>query len=338
MDGVNVSEHKLKIIANFVSTWPGRKIGRLDLISVANETGTKPPLVWVFNAAHEFPALAAALGEDQPLIGLRSLNTAVHIDKLIAWDERLLARHYAADLLPAQGNRECFVGGNCQGAPIAAALARELVLSGGNVRGFIAMEWADLPPLPLRSSLLFGAASEQHNPYLRNLDPWPMWRRLYPEVSCDILPGRHGTYFNPGSIPVLADAIRNSLSLPPASLPLQRPAVDVGDLPTTVQAGERIFTRLTSPSDIRPGDDMVLLWDSHFSCLPHRETASLTRCTDGTWQLEFSVPTTPGVWTLQMYLCHEGCGPQSWANDTTRYYQVTIEEGPIPRSTASQTV
>lgn len=80
MPDAHSCERWLKVIANFVEPWPGRKVGAFNHISIMNEGGSKPPLLWVFNSADEFPALAEALGPDQPLVGMRSFNGVVRRD------------------------------------------------------------------------------------------------------------------------------------------------------------------------------------------------------------------------------------------------------------------
>ncbi|AXS39708.1 hypothetical protein [Breoghania sp. L-A4] len=366
MDRGNVSDQKLKLIANYVAHWRGRKTGRFNLITIANESGTKPPLVWVFNASHEFPSMAAELGPDQPLIGMRSLLHIIRTGDGSIWDTRTLADIYAADLLPVLGSEKVYVGGNCAATPVAAEIARILILNGCKVQGFIGLEWSVLPPLPVRCTLVFGAESEKYNPFLRNIDPWPLWRRLFPDVVCETIPGEHGTFLDPDVIPPFAGHVRSALSLPPAGLHELRAKTKIGrllksvqtskwpsiladrirlalrlpsaphngsrpetrseDLPKPVRPGTRFSLRLEPSAKVRPGDDVLALWDSRvFRNLPAHQTAIPTRRPDGSWQVELIAPSAPGVWTLQTFLCHAGRGPQNWTNDTTRYCQVTVE-------------
>lgn len=310
-------------MANFVSSWPGRKIGPRGLVAIANEAGSKLPLVWVFNSAHEFPALAEALGPDQPLIGLRSLNTVVRIDRLLTWDERILAEIYVEDLRPCLAGRPFFIGGNCQGAPIAAAVARNLLLAGGDVRGFVAMEWVDLAPLPVVSTLLFGAESELHNPFLRDIDPLPIWSRIYPQHHIGILPGNHGTYFSRETVPALAGHLQEALgrtSEPPAE---PRSGVPPVDVPASVPLKAVMEVDIAAPEGMF-GDDMVFLWDSHFPCLPHREVARSVRKEPGCASFLVTAPPEPGFWTLQTFRCRPGEGPIAWNGDTQTFHRVEV--------------
>jgi len=327
MEGCNFSDKTTKILANFVTTWPGRKVGPRNLGTIANETGSAPPLVWIFNSAHEFPALAAALGPDQPLIALRSLNAACRIDKLMTWDERLVAKVYAQEIAPFLGTGSFFIGGNCQGATIASELARVLLLSGCDIRGFLAMEWVDLPPLPLEATLMFGAESELHNPFLRALDPVPIWRRIYAQHHVRILPGQHGFYFSPENIPALAGHIKTALATHRDPKRSRRAALSSVGLPDVVQAVQILSVDLPAKVRVNLNEDVLVLWDSHFSCLPHREIAQVVRLETGRIQLRFAAPLTVGTWTLQFFRCRPDVGPTSWAGDTKNYYQVEIIDG-----------
>jgi len=287
-------------------------------------------LIWVFNDNHEFKALSEALGADQPLIGLRSLNAIVRLERLYTWVSRSAAAVYAAELLPWLARRACFVGGNCQGTVIAAELARELLLAGIEVRGFIGMEWAELPALPLRSTLLFGEQSTDHNPFLQGRDLWPHWRRLSAAVHCEFLAGRHGTYFDPERIGALAAAVDQALRRPPVAIESPRPAVEPESLPAIAPAGARLLMRLRLQSDLQHGDEFALLWDSHFAGQPHRQIVRPQQDPHLRGYCLCSVPQTPGIWTLQTYLCRENQGPRSWAADTRRFHQLqVVGEAPI---------
>lgn len=323
MQGFNISDRRLGLLANFVSSWPGEKIGPRGLIAIANEAGSRMPLVWVFNSAHEFPALAEALGPDQPLIGLRSLNTVVRINRLITWDERILAGIYVEDLRPWLAGRPFLIGGNCQGAPIAAAMARDLLLAGGDVRGFAAMEWVDLAPLPVVSTLLFGAESELHNPFLRDIDPLPMWSRIYRQHHICTLPGKHGTYFSRESIPIVAGHLHEALARAPETPVAPRPGVPPVDLPASVRVNAVMEVDLAAPAGMS-GDDVVFLWDSHFPCLPHREVARSV--SEGLDRASFLVtaPPEPGLWTLQTFRCRPGQGPVAWSEETQAFHRIDV--------------
>lgn len=320
-------ERWLRVIGNFVAPWPGRKVGAFNHITIANEAGGKPPLLWVFNSANEFPALAEALGPDQPLIGMRSLNGVVRIDSLTLWDSRALAPYYSDELASCLGDRPCFVGGNCQGAAIAGEVARKLILGGADVRGFIAMEWVEVPTLPVRATLLFGAESRHHNPFLRNIDPWPVWKRLYAHPDCRILPGAHGTYFGPETVVRLAEEIRRAVFLPPALPASGRSALVTGELPQSVVAG-CTFTISVEVAGLKPGDDVLAIWECDSAVLPHLEAVQIVDTLAEGQTLELSAPATVGGWTLQLFLTNPQHGPQTWRADTLSSHRIDVEDSP----------
>ncbi len=320
-------EHWLKVIANFVEPWPGRKVGAFNHISIMNEDGSKPPLLWVFNGANEFPALAEALGPDQPLVGMRSLNGVVRRDSLTTRHSRSLATAYSIEIASYLGNSPCSLGGNCQGAPIAAEMARNLILDGMDVRGYIAMEWVELPALPLRVSMLFGADSDDYNPFLRNVDPWPVWKRLFAHADCRILPGMHGTYFLPKNIIGLADEIRSAISLPRVLPGSDRSVILARNVPDVVVAGAE-FTVPIETDRSQSGDDLLAMWESESPVLPHLEVVSITETSAGGQVINLSPPLIAGSWTLQLYRTNPRQGPLTWRVDTLRDHSISVVERP----------
>ena len=306
-----------------MAVWPGRKTGAFNHIAILNETGTKPPLLWVFNSANEFPALADALGPDQPLIGMRSLNGVVRNNALTLVDSRAIAARLSSDLALLLGKGACFVGGNCQGAAIAAGVARSLLLGGTDVRGFVALEWSDAPALPLRTTLWFGAESADFNPFLRNLNPWPVWKRAFPAVECRVVCGAHGTYFRPETVFTLADEVRRALSLPPLSPDAGRAALDLHALPDRVAARGTVVVGARA-SVVRPGDDVLARWESDDCVAPHLQIVPIAH-SSGSLRLDLSAPAHAGGWTLQLFLTNPQSGPVSWAADTLCSHRIMVE-------------
>jgi hypothetical protein len=324
MQGVNFSEKSLTILANYTRDWPGRKIGKRNIVTVINESGSAPPLVWVFNGGHPAPVLSEALGPDQPLIAMRSLIAVVRTDKIITWDQRLLAKAYAEEIRDYLGNRPFFVAGNCVGAPVASEIAGELLLSGCEVRGFVGMEFSRFPPMPLACTFLFGDESDGFNPFLSSSDPTPMWQRLYAKYNIDILPGKHGTYFLPETLPILVDYLQTALSANPELRRAQQAAAVLTGLPKSVRANEVLTLEAGSADGLDPDDDVVFLWDSHFHGLPHREIAQAISHHSGKSRLRVNAPATPGIWTLQTFRCRSGHGPIAWAEETRIYYRIEV--------------
>lgn len=325
MQGINVSAKTLGILAGFMKSAPGEKIGADGIISILNSSGSKPPLLWVFNSGQEIIDLAAGLGQDQPLIAMRSLNTVMGPQKVIAWDERNLADHYANTLRGYWGSRGFFLGGNCQGAPIAGYLARALLLSGASLQGFAAMEWVDLPPLPVETTLMFGAESENHNPFLKNLDPRPLWECMYPNYRVVILPGKHGSYFTPERLPNLVNSLNEIMSPKMRLTSPLRPALRLTNLPKTCRVNQKLSFSADVPGGVGE-DKLMVVWDRHTTTLPHRELTRPDVRADGI-SLHITAPAEPGLWTVQSYRCRAGEGPVAWLEETQRYHQIEVFDG-----------
>ncbi len=236
----------------------------------------------------------------------------------------MLAQVYAEEIQDYLGTRPLFIGGNCQGAAIASEVARVLLLSGHDIRGFAAMEWVDLAPLPLQSTLIFGAESERHNPFLRSLDPRPMWQRIYVNHHIGIHPGEHGHYFTPEHIPDLALHLQTALAAIPEPRRAQQAATVLTGLPKSVRANQDLTLDAGSADGLDPEDGVVFLWDSNFSCLPHREIAQVIAHQAGMSQLRVKAPATPGIWTLQTFRCRSGHGPIAWAEETRTYHRIEV--------------
>jgi len=88
-----------KLLAHF-ETWEGPRPTRDRLIIAANSTGTKTPLVWLFQDAVQFRHLATALGQDQPLYALRSEANVIEYRE----DEiQALALRYVSEITEVVG-------------------------------------------------------------------------------------------------------------------------------------------------------------------------------------------------------------------------------------------
>lgn len=319
-----VTDKTFAILGGFVRGWSADKIGPSGLISRANAAGRRPPLVWVLNDTKEFGAFADALGPDQPLIAMRSLNTVIAPHRLTRADVHSVAERYAQELGAILGKRPFFLGGNCQGAAIAAALARRLLLAGADLRGFAGMEWPDLPPLPVPVTLLFGADSPGHNPFLSGRDPVPVWERIYPSHEVAILPGSHGTYFDPERVADLVRVLRAMIATPRPARPVpDAPALPVLGLPARCRAGERLAGALSAPGGAGK-DEIVVLWDPETPAPAHREPARPYRLPGGAELLRLSAPDRPGSWFVQTFRCRAGAGPLAWAEESGRHRRIEV--------------
>lgn len=327
----------LKHLKSFVADWQGEPVGEEGLVHVLNRDGGRPPLIWCFNARDEFPALAGALGPDQPLIGLRSLNVLVDYRKRPQASDVLVAEHYLRILRRHFDVSRCWVGGNCQGASVAAELSRLLVQDGAGVGAFIAMEWTPLIPFPGHCAMVYGAESRDFNPFLQKRDPWPLWRHMFAAASCHIIPGGHGTYFQPETVGHLAAVVRDIIAAgegpgirrqdEPEPLVVEPPPSQVGvEEPLCVLIARRCLER----SDSR----LYAAWISEGTAR-HIGTLHKPLLSAGGPCILMRAPSVPGHWTLHIFDCTEGQGPHDWHQQITHQWAVQVtapwsQAAPVP--------
>ncbi|GAB1363662.1 hypothetical protein MASR1M32_28980 [Rhodobacter sp.] len=323
----------LKLLANYTADWGGSAADPLGIIRVENRDGGRDPLIWVFNGSHEFKLLAAALGPDQPLIGLRSLNAIVPLEQLNMTASLQIAGYYAEMLLPLLRGKALRVGGNCQGALIANLLAVQLLQLGLAVRGFIAQESDCLLPLPIPATLIFGDDSLEFNPFLQGKDPWPRWRQQFALVRFRLVPGKHGSYFSPTALPFLAGHIAEALSLdlPPAARHLSGD-FQVRPLPRKMPSDAVFFAEFKGIFAL-PRDCSIFQHWSHDEapCFQQAIAVPERRFLRGCTQVRLTAPTQPGTWCLHLLVTKMNRGPISWQRDISRFDRIEI----LPVSAAS---
>jgi acyl-coenzyme A synthetase/AMP-(fatty) acid ligase/acyl carrier protein len=188
-----------------LEAWDGARPTRDRLIIAANTSGTKTPLVWLFQNAVQFRQLANALGEDQPLYALRSGANVIQYTE----DEiQALALRYVAEINEVLFGRPVFVGGACQGAIIARAIAEHLLRRKWHVPLLILNECeGDHLPYAGPVLLIYGRDSDFGNPYLRYRRPELCWRRNFPEYLVAEMRGDHSNTFDTGYVEQLAAII-----------------------------------------------------------------------------------------------------------------------------------
>ncbi len=195
----------------FLAAWKTGNGNEEGLIRHLNPEGGKHGLFWCFQGFPEFRALAGALGPDQPLYGMRSGHMIMeYMPETIA----ALAQTYCDEMIRKQPIGAFLLGGNCQGATIARAIALTLRARGKEVRRLLLMEQASIWPYDQPTGLIFGRDSS-HNPLRNHAEPEPIFRQAYPQgYGLRIIQGGHGTFFSAENVRSLADAI-NEL-IPPS--------------------------------------------------------------------------------------------------------------------------
>lgn len=310
---------KMKLLRHFMSDWEGEELGDSGLLRILNPNGTRPPLIWCFNASVEFPALAKALGPDQPLIGLRSLNAVVNFLKKLPQEDADIAETYAGLLQEAIDLKDFWIGGNCQGAAVAEDMACSLSYEGKNAQGLFLMEWTPIMPWPGACHLAFGQQSQDFNPFLRGEDPWPLWNHMYNQVSCGSLTGAHGTYFNPENI---ASLVSNIDSLMKQRCPLvAAPTADRAALlvqclpPEQIAQGAKFWIELGSDDPAQADTAFLAIWEPNQLGLRSQVELCETKKTNGVNGIELTAPMDKGGWSIRVFGCSTTLGPSNWQQD-----------------------
>jgi acyl-CoA synthetase (AMP-forming)/AMP-acid ligase II len=221
--------------------WPGECAGGHRYLRTLNNESTLPGLFWCFQGSYEFEALARELTGELRLHGMRSANQLE--DYRTIYRNPSLCNHIASlyveeilDLQPA--NKPFVIGGNCQAAIIANAIAWQLLALGCEVKNLILME-ASLVRIRTgifrwdgKTTLIYGARSI-FNPfgdlttanrtsgireiYLEHHSGSWLDRTLQENLGDELrileIAGAHGTFFEARHVGTLALAIRRAAGI-----------------------------------------------------------------------------------------------------------------------------
>lgn len=324
-EGEDLSPY-LARVRTLVGPWSGEPVDPDGLVRLLNPGGSKPPLIWCFNAQKEFAAMAAGLGPDQPLFGMRSLNAAARPGPERQALGFRLAMHYARILLGVPGLIRCSVGGNCQSASIAMRLAMALRDAGRRVDLLVTLEGVPPLPYPGRVALLFGADSERHNPFLQtsspqDVPPQSIWRTIYRDVGWTVVPGRHGGFFADPAVAPLCAAVARSLAQaaedePPRPAPPAR-LIRIGT-PARARCGEALTLTALIADGVGRGASYVVhprWWSRRHGLWSSASEPLQPIAADRPADLRLATPDGSGPWRLMTFLCRDGTGPVSWHAD-----------------------
>jgi oxalate---CoA ligase len=173
-----------------------------------NLKGRCPPLFWCSQVWFECKALSEAIGCDQPLYGIRS---GFPPNRSVGW-RRMLGERYAKKIVEIQPDGPVMIGGNCSGAYVAWEIAQALLARDREVDTLFLMEATIMRPHPGRVVMLYGNESLAYNPFLAGHDLRPDWQSLYGSYDIAELPGNHGGFFEPQTVPALASILRRYLA------------------------------------------------------------------------------------------------------------------------------
>lgn len=173
-----------------------------------NLQGTQQPIFWCFNNWIEPLSLAHHLGPDQPLFGTRSFHGLLKGKSAKKANVVDLAEIYVDEILEYHHSGPIILGGNCQAAPIVEAVAHQLLIRGMAAPTLIIVEHQLRYHYPGYVLHLFGAESEQFNPFLQGNDPREDWQHQFAASAWGLIRTGHGQYFRNPAIQELCAYIR----------------------------------------------------------------------------------------------------------------------------------
>ena len=306
-----------------LETWPGERPTRGRTISGMNTDGDRPPLFWVFNDQREFRELACALGPAQPLYGLRS---GVGIIDYQEDEIQTFALRYISEITEVAPQGPFFVGGNCQGAIIALAIAQHALRRQRHVPLLILMDWAfDLQSYGGRVLLVSGRDNAQYNAYRRFARPELAWRRAFANFDFVEIPGGYAQGFDKAAVVELSGALathmRSALAAPTVLMPARayRASIFADALPVQMKSQQRCKIRVTVKNDSdliwRQTTESGLMvgsrWTDPDGDLIHQidERATLPEIKPNAYatvDLKIIAPNEPGDLNLHIDLSEEG--------------------------------
>jgi hypothetical protein len=311
----------LRRLNKLMRDWPGEPIdaeGSVRLVQADDHDANAVPVYGCFNATHEAPALGKAMGEDQPLVSMRSLHLVLNVTPDIAPLLDELAGHYATTLLRRFGQRPCIVLGVCQGASIAWRVAVRLLAAGVPVLRFATLDAETRLPFPGFVRLLFGAESTLYNPFLdtrpeETRPPIWYWERAFGGCDWHVVPSAYGQHFAPANVKALASAILapqpgTSTMCRPQSAPIPWRAIEFSENGLWIDA--EVPTGLSGYSDLA----VLPIWRSA-SGAQYRVSGPdwivpLER--EKVWRCHLANPGVPRGAKVIPVLCAKGHGPLVW--------------------------
>ncbi|KQT56084.1 hypothetical protein ASG52_24500 [Methylobacterium sp. Leaf456] len=201
-----------RVLGSF-SPIPPQAARRAGRLVVFNENGRRTPIFWCFNHFGEPYLLAARLGADQPLYAMHSFQGVVEKPSQKRRYRSHLANLYTQSILDHAAGPRIVIGGNCQSALIAEAVARNVAARTGRHPLLMMLEHDPAAACEGPLLLLFGDQSRAYNPFLREADPVSRWRERHRNVAWGILKGAHGTYFREPGILDLTGFLRRAVDV-----------------------------------------------------------------------------------------------------------------------------
>jgi amino acid adenylation domain-containing protein len=191
-----------------VASWIGQRRTPGSLIVTLNPSGRHQGLFWCMQGYHELRAIAEALGEDQPVHGMRSGHLVM---RYTPESLDILAGCYVEEIMALQPEGRIRIGGNCQGGTVARLVALKLQEQGRQIDILFQMELNTFRDFDGRVALIFGRDSV-FNPYRQIAEPNDVFRRAYPAgFTVDLIDGAHGSFFTAPNLQGFVQVLRRQL-------------------------------------------------------------------------------------------------------------------------------
>lgn len=196
----------LGAIKRLLASWSGDKPDDANYFRVVNQNGTRKPVFWVMQSAAEFAQLSAALPDDQPLYGMKSVymggagfsqEESLHFFAPPFVDA--VSDAFLADIWSVTNGGAFILGGNCTGS----VSALDMALRAARLPDTLLLMNLPTPPKPYsgRTELLFGGEE------LKEFQSGPDYSNCFENQRLTTLTGAHGGYFRSDQINVIADRI-----------------------------------------------------------------------------------------------------------------------------------
>lgn len=288
-------DHLRKTVAAVTRPWwRGEVVSENELIYGVNLAGSRPPLLWCFQGYAEFSALAAALGPDQPLYGMRSGHLVVETS---ARNHLHMAIVFAQEVQSLGLSGPLCLGGNCQGAMQAQKIAQILTASGQAITLLIGLNPFLFMPYAGRTALIFGR-HDTTNPLHRFHDAETCLRANLPNCTIDTLPSEHGKLFGGRILGLWSAVVRRRMDEAagtfPGSFPIWSLSAGITVPAQLAMTAGRLYDvpvtlRNTTETVWRPGCESGLSVGNHW----RRADGRLVQWLDGQRSLDRPLP--PGA-------------------------------------------
>ncbi|MBK2238656.1 glycosyltransferase, partial [Francisella philomiragia] len=185
-----------------------------DMILACNESGSKPPILWICNNWTEFHNLASTLSAEQPIFGMRSLNQYVKdIGSTYNMIEHFCLIYFSKLVSLIDVTKPFILFGNCQSGIFAESIAIHFHRVINVDPCLVTLEY--VPTEYMGNTLMMFGRESQFNPfYNTDIDPNSIWvdhfRGAY---KWRILPSNHGGYFSGDCLAITTKYLLESIDI-----------------------------------------------------------------------------------------------------------------------------